>query len=94
MHGVRKRRKYDRKFPEPIAIINRRVLVFLLSDIEAYEEIRGFIDVSTSRYIFYETEEEWRLKGREEREEQRGFKYTEEEWKKEQNHSKSHVTDR
>lgn len=94
MHGVRKRRKYDKKFPEPIAILNSRVLVFWLADIEAYESMRGIIDVSASRYTFYETEEEWRSKSKEEREKQRGFKYSEEEWEIEENKLKSYVTDR
>ncbi len=49
---------------------------------------------SETAELVYETEEEWRSKSREEREEQRGFKYSEEEWENEKNHPISHVTDR
>lgn len=85
VHGVRKRQKYDRKFPKPIAVINKRVLVFLLSDIETYENLRGGIGIHKKRYQFYETQEEWQTKSRAEREKQRGFKYTTEEWELEEN---------
>ena len=80
VHGVRKRRKYDKDFPRPIAIVNSRVLVFWLPDIEAYENKKGGIDVSQKRYAFYENLEEWNSKTREEKEKQRGRSYSDEEW--------------
>lgn len=80
VHGVRKRRKYDKDFPKPVAIVNSRVLIFWLPDIEAYENKKDGIDVSQKRYSFYENLEEWNSKTREERETQRGRSYSDEEW--------------
>lgn len=80
VHGVRKRRKYDREFPKPIAIVNSRVLIFWLPDIEAYEEKKGGIDVNQKHYSFYENLEEWNTKTRKEKEEQRGRPYSDKEW--------------
>lgn len=80
VHGVRKRRKYDKDFPKSIAIVNSRVLIFWLPDIEAYEEKKGGVDVNQKRYSFYENLEEWNTKTREEKEKQRGHSYSDEEW--------------
>jgi len=80
VHGVRKRRKYDKSFPKPIATINKRVLVFYLPDIEAYEKLRPGLTHSKSMPTFYGTLEEWESKTREEREEQRGIPYSDDEW--------------
>jgi len=87
-HGARRRYKYDRKFPEPIKIINDRILLFWLPDIEQYEALRGGIDVSQNRYSFYESKEEWHTKSREEREKQRGHQYSDEDWEEIENKSK------
>jgi len=80
VHGVRKRRKYDKEFPKPITSVNARVLIFWLPDIEAYEKKRGGIDLSQKRYFFYGDLEEWDAKTRKEREEQRGCTYSDSEW--------------
>ena len=80
VQGARKRAMYDRKFPEPIYIAGNGARVFWLPDIEEYEKLRGQIDVSKSRYTFYETKEEFESKMREEREKQRGFPYSDDEW--------------
>lgn len=80
VQGARKRARFDRKFPKPIFIAGNGARVFWLPDIEEYEKLRGKIDVSQSRYTFYETKEEFESKTRAEREKQRGFPYSDEEW--------------
>jgi len=87
-HGVRRRYKYDRKFPKPIKVINDRILLFWLPDIEQYEALRGGIDINKNRYTFYESKEEWHDKSREEREKQRGNPYSDEDWEDIENKSK------
>ena len=57
--AVRKRLKYDKKFPEPLTLVNGRFPVFWLPDIEEYERERGGIDGSNNRFTFYQTREEW-----------------------------------
>ena len=80
IHAPRKRRQYDRKFPEPIKVMGNGAMLFWLPEIEAYEKLRGGIDASQNRYTFYETKEEFENKTREEREKQRGCRYGNEEW--------------
>jgi len=55
-------------------------MIFWLPDIEAYEALRGEIDASQNRYAFYESREEWKLKSRKEKEQQRGHPYSDEDW--------------
>lgn len=79
-HGVRKRIKFDKEFPKPIKVLYEKTFIYWLPDIEAYEKLRGEIDVSKNHYACYQTKEEWNKKTREERELQRGFKYSDYEW--------------
>jgi len=81
VRGVRRRAQFDKQFPKPIKVLGNGAMIFWLPDIEAYEALRGEIDASQGRYAFYESKEEWKIKSREEREKQRGMKYSEDEWK-------------
>jgi len=80
IHAPRKRKQYDRKFPKPIKVMGNGAMLFWLPEIEVYEKLRGGIDASQNRYKFYESKKEWNTKTREEREKQRGDKYSDEEW--------------
>lgn len=80
VQGVRRRAKYDRKFPKSIKVLGNGAKLFWLPEIEEYENLRGKIDVSQSRYTFYETKEEFESKTREDREKQRCCRYSDEEW--------------
>jgi len=71
VNAVRLRRKYDKKFPEPVTILNKRVLVFWLPDIEAYEKHRGGITTENNRFTFYQNLEEWNNLSESERRERR-----------------------
>lgn len=81
VNGVRKRLRFDPKAPQPIKLLNNRIAIYWLPDIEHYENLRGDINASKSRYAFYGTKEEWNAKSRKEREQQRGFPYDEQEWR-------------
>ena len=76
VRGARRRVQFDQKFPEPIKVMGNGAMLFWLPDIETYEKLRGGIDVSQKRYTFYESKEEWNTKTIEEREKQRGVKYS------------------
>jgi len=89
VHGVRRRARYDRKFPEPIKVIGNGAMLFWLPEIEVYEKFRGGIDVNKNRYTFYESIEEWKTKTRDEREKQRGVKYSDSEWEEIESASKA-----
>jgi 5-formaminoimidazole-4-carboxamide-1-beta-D-ribofuranosyl 5'-monophosphate synthetase len=57
--AVRKRRKYDKDFPQPFAKINNnRILVFLKSDIEDYKKLRDGLLKPQIRYTFYQSKDE------------------------------------
>ena len=71
--AVRKRLKYDKKFPEPLTKVNGRFPVFWLPDIEEYEKIRGGIDASNNRFIFYQTREEWEALPEKEKKERENY---------------------
>ncbi len=55
--AVRKRRRFDKAFPEPLTVLNGRVLVFWLPDIEAYENLRP--GIGDGYFTFRQTKEEW-----------------------------------
>jgi 5-formaminoimidazole-4-carboxamide-1-beta-D-ribofuranosyl 5'-monophosphate synthetase len=60
--AVRKRRKYDKDFPKPLAKINNnRILVFLKSDIEEYEKLRDGLLNPQMRYTFYRSKDKVRF---------------------------------
>jgi len=80
VRGARRRGQYDRKFPKPFMVLKNETMLFWLPDIEEYEKLRGGIDVSNSRYTFFETKEEWHSKTIEEKEKQRCCKYSSREW--------------
>jgi len=81
VNGVRKRLKYDSKAPRPFLILNNRIAVFWLPDVEQYENARGEIDASLRRYEFYQEKKEWSLKTRKQKEAQRGSLYSDAEWR-------------
>jgi len=87
VRGARRRVQYDRKFPEPIVVMGNGAKLFWLPDIEEHEKLRGEIDVTQSRYTFYESKEEWKTKTREEKEKQRGVKYSDRESEEIENES-------
>ena len=67
--AVRKRLKYDKKFPKPLMKVNGRFPIFWLPDIEEYERLRGGIDATKNRFTFYQTREEWDALTEEEKQE-------------------------
>ena len=80
VQGARRRAQFDRKFPEPIKVAGNGARIFWLPDIEEYEKMRGGIQVKEGYYSFYETREEFESKSREEREKQRGCRYSDRAW--------------
>ena len=80
VQGARKRARFDRKFPKPIKVVGNGARIFWLPDIEEYEKLRGKIYVKAGYYTFYETQVEFEGKTREEREKQRGCRYSDREW--------------
>ena len=81
VNGVRKRLKFDRSAPQPFVLLNSWIAVYWGPDIDEYENRRGTIDASLRGYQFYEEKAEWDLKSREQKEAQRGSKYSDEEWR-------------
>ena len=78
LRGVRKRAKFDKKFPQPIKVTCNGFKLFWLPEIEEYEKLRDVILKNRKRYNFYQTKQEWDSLSLEEKEKQRGSKYQEE----------------
>lgn len=73
VQGVRKRAQYDRKFPKPVKITGNKTQLFWLPHIEAYEKMRGGIDLRNNRFCFYQTREEWEALPEEERQKRENY---------------------